>query len=280
MLRKLFRYEFAASARSFLLAYAALLVLSALFPVSLRVLSGSDGIAAFLATSALVLLYIAVVTIIGVLTLAQIIGRFNSNLLGSQGYLMHTLPVTPVQHILAKLLAALAQGVLSVIAGGASLVILSFCFGGSEFFTEAWEALMYYAHCVIGEFNAAYDMPFAVYAVMLVLLVVTEAIVLILSIYASLSMGQLINRHRILLSVGVFIGFRIVMSIITDLLSSAFGLVESSLGSVFVPIVSILVGFDFNAVRWVLLSLAEQLIFAGVFFLLTSFLLKKHLNLE
>ena len=43
----------------------------------------------------------------------QILQRFYKNLLSGEGYLMHTLPVRPWQHIASKLIAAVVWTVLS-----------------------------------------------------------------------------------------------------------------------------------------------------------------------
>ena len=104
MLTKLLKYEFKATGRVYgglylaILAAAALLGLSFRFPI-------------FLVHTApiavLMIIYLALVVAIVVMTVFTIVQRFTRNLLGREGYLMHTLPVSSVQLILSKLISSM-----------------------------------------------------------------------------------------------------------------------------------------------------------------------------
>jgi len=69
----------------------------------------------------LMAIYVAAIAVIVILTIVIIILRFYRNLLGDEGYLMMTLPVTREQHILAKLFTAVIWTVCTMV-----LVFFSF----------------------------------------------------------------------------------------------------------------------------------------------------------
>ena len=92
MLKNLLKYEFKATARTYGGRYLALLGVSVLFSLSLRggMRIESDLYASYIAVLSLV--YTAVLVGVVVSTVMTIVQRFSRNLLGREGYLMHTLP--------------------------------------------------------------------------------------------------------------------------------------------------------------------------------------------
>ena len=128
MLGKILKYELKASARIFLLMYAALLVLAAinavigilgeghrfdlstLGPTIYSIASGITMAMYFLAAAAVI-----------VITTVIIVLRFY-RMLGNEGYLWFTLPVTANQHILGKLIPALVWSLASCV-----VILISFC---------------------------------------------------------------------------------------------------------------------------------------------------------
>ena len=97
MLKKLLKHEFRATARTYGGLYLALLAVSVLFGASIRGWNGTNSDAYSTAVGLLSLAYTAVLIGTAVVTVMTIVRRFYSNLLGREGYLMHTLPVTETQ---------------------------------------------------------------------------------------------------------------------------------------------------------------------------------------
>ena len=131
MLTKLLKYEYRATAIYFLPIYAAILVVSVM-TYGLRILRESlhdyssaliaQGLFTFSSIYALLAFGLAVTTFV------VIIIRFYKNLLGNEGYLMFTLPVSVEQNILAKLIPAMTWFLGSCVLG--VLTILPVLFGG------------------------------------------------------------------------------------------------------------------------------------------------------
>ena len=125
MLKKLLKHEFRATARTYGGLYLALLAVSVLFGASIRGWNGTNSDAYSTAVGLLSLAYTAVLIGTAVVTVMTIVRRFYSNLLGREGYLMHTLPVTEAQLVGAKLISGTVWSVCSIFAAGLSFGILA-----------------------------------------------------------------------------------------------------------------------------------------------------------
>ena len=103
MLTKLLKYEFKATARTYGGIYLALLAAAGLIGFSLR----GDRVAAQSHVFEIgVTIYSLLVMALVIVTIVTVIQRFTKNLLGREGYLMHTLPVTEAQLVGSKLISS------------------------------------------------------------------------------------------------------------------------------------------------------------------------------
>lgn len=112
MLKKLLKHEFRATARIFAPVFGATLILSGISLIvvllgGILVLPGGTGLGSpifGLFSGILLLLTILALFALMVCAMLVTLQRFYKNLLGDEGYLMFSLPVTPAQHIAAKLI--------------------------------------------------------------------------------------------------------------------------------------------------------------------------------
>ena len=219
MTGKLMKYEIKSSMKLMAVIWAALIAASLLFSLSLHVLtdiaverpgggiSFAIGIFEFITG----LMYFAVFVALIVATLVIVIMRFYKGLLGDEGYLMHTLPVKPWQLITSKGIIAALIVMISVLVAFLSILVLAGV-SGHETIPEMFGAL-----------GAIWEEE-----PRMVLVIVEAIILLVLSvlksvyqIYAALAIGQLANKHRILLSLGAYIGISMIMSILFLLIVAA-----------------------------------------------------------
>ena len=219
MTGKLMKYEIKSSMKLMAVIWAALIAASLLFSLSLHVLtdiaverpgggiSFAIGIFEFITG----LMYFAVFVALIVATLVIVIMRFYKGLLGDEGYLMHTLPVNPWQLITSKGIIAALIVMISVLVAFLSILVLAGV-SGLETIPEMFGAL-----------GAIWEEE-----PRMVLVIVEAIILLVLSvlksvyqIYAALAIGQLANKHRILLSLGAYIGISMIMSILFLLIVAA-----------------------------------------------------------
>ena len=101
MLRKLLKYEFMSTARVFGLCYIGVLVAALLMRIFGDIAytqNLQNGTGIFNVTEILTMtstgFYFLMIAAVCVLTFVLILQRFWKNLMGSEGYLMHTLPVS------------------------------------------------------------------------------------------------------------------------------------------------------------------------------------------
>lgn len=214
MTGRLIKYELRSSIKLMGVIWAALIVTSFLFSISSNFMGNimrSSSIASTLINlfqGITGMLYIAVFIATAAASVVIIIMRFYKGLLSDEGYLMHTLPVKPWQLITAKGVSALIIVCASVIVSILSIMILAgtgsigaiveFCDLIREMFREEPKVIL-----VAAEF---------------LVLAILSLLKSIYQIYASLSIGQLAGKHRILLSLGAYVGINIVITVLAVLI--------------------------------------------------------------
>ena len=104
---KLLKYEWKACARTCLPLYGVLILMSLISRI-LYVIPKNASLD-FMLPAIGSMLYMGVMMAAFVVTAVILIQRFYKNLLGSEGYLMFTLPVTVSQHLLSKTIIAVVM---------------------------------------------------------------------------------------------------------------------------------------------------------------------------
>ena len=215
MLGKLLKYEFKATARIFLLMYVALLALAllnaAVIPFNGRAFFSfmdvfGDTIHAF-ALSLSAFLYILVATGVIIITFVIIVVRFY-RMLGNEGYLWFTLPVTANQHLLSKLIAAFVWSIASSIAIIISVLVLMLPTGylnELHRIPELWSQLVSYG------FNPGLWLGCAV------LLLFASWLCSTLQFYAAISIGPNLVKSRFGGSVLAYIMLYVAVQILTTI---------------------------------------------------------------
>ena len=269
MLGKLLKYELKASSRTLLPLYAGILILSLVCGLFLATQANN-----FMASNKmniffgiLYLLLFALLVAMGVLTVVSIVQRFYKNLLGDEGFLMFTLPVSSITLLSSKLLAAMIWTLASSIVGVLSFILTMFVpvllvgnIDWNDIFYvlgEAWDSLMAYPS--IGTFI------FQIFLGCFFSIIVTT-----LMAYLAMMIGQLqtFTRHQIIVS---FISF--------FLIGWAFSTIYSLL-----PFNNLMFNFDYldsleslTAAFWI--PLLESVVQAVILFFGTNWLMRNKLNL-
>ncbi|MDF2820821.1 MAG: putative transporter, peremase protein [Clostridiales bacterium] len=135
MFGKLVKLEFKETAKTMLLAYIFLAILGLLaYGLSFTNISAATGI--------LVFLFVFSAVVIGIVTGLLMALRFNKTMFSSQGYLTHTLPVTPTQLYLSKILVAFFWNVVSFFAAVLSVfAVLKISGAWDEFILEIMDEI-------------------------------------------------------------------------------------------------------------------------------------------
>jgi len=261
MLAKLMKYELKATARWFLPLYAAVLFLAALnrFLFGNPNYAGGNLTVIQIASHISMVLYIIVVIGIMAVTLVVSIQRFYKNLLGDEGYLMFTLPVSTWKHILNKLLIAMLWNLLSGLIATFSIVIMV----RSADLPELAEF-----------YNEIYKYMGTVGLVTIPVMTLVSIAFSILQIYAAIALGHLFGKHRLLASFGMYLAINTVFQFIAILLLPIFA-------KVFLESFSADLIVIFSKINTILVVITAVMIAASAAcFVLTNILLKKRLNLE
>ena len=205
MLGTLLKYEFKAVGRLLLPLYGAWLIAAVMLGLSV----GNDG--TFGGSTLMIIisgiLYGTFAMVAVVLTCILLIQRFYKNLLGNEGYLMFTLPVSTGQHLVNKVISGAVWGTAGIIVAILSGLLIAGCVEGFG--------------TVFRNFNfMAIDVP-QQDKINIILIIVEILIVILLAfavtaakVYAAIAAGHQWSNHRVLGAIAAFIGFGIIESVI------------------------------------------------------------------
>ena len=202
MFGKLMKYEMKSYLKIFLPFWIGLAVLSVLNGFTIRIMD-SDRFDLGVITGFLTLsLYGVCIIAVAVISYIFVILRYWKGLLGREGYLMFTLPVSRDSLLSAKLLCAVCVKVVSFIVTGISVLLTVSLAGGKE---TSDAILNGFAELIrgIGSDGEA-SVLLVVQGVFLGLFSVAKGI---LKLYAAMSIGHLARKNKGLCAFAVYIGF-------------------------------------------------------------------------
>lgn len=270
MLKQLLKYEFKATGRTYGGLYLALVALAVLSGFSLRS-SSKDNFA-----SLLLFAYMVVAVAVAVVSVMTIVTRFTRNLLGREGYLMHTLPVTESQLILSKLISSvvwmLCSSIVGIFSFAVMLLALSLNSAALQQLPELWQK-------VVEIFREIFRMTCSSGWLWLIFETLNGLVTLvssILCIYAACMIGHQFKKHMVPAGILAFFLLSFLQNWLSSGVSSADMLQavsDPTLGGVDVSIAA-------PSAFTTLFGLAVSIAFAAGYFLLTRWLMEHKLNLE
>lgn len=219
MLGKLLKYEMKASARTLLPLYLGTLIVAVICAVQAAMMVGTGNVNggwwiegpldSGVITGFIFLLFFALCVAIMVLTAMIAIQRFNKSLIGDEGYLMFTLPVTHTQLLNSKLIASLLWVVVgTIVMGLASLIIFMPVFLAVPDMDWAyfWNEVQY----MLSQYNPFSQIALSVVAGLLTI------VATILTVYLSIMIGQMeqCSKYRVAVSVVMFFVINWLFSLI------------------------------------------------------------------
>ena len=250
MLRKLLKHEFRATGRIMLPMYLILLVTAVGSNLAGRgMLDGRYHI--------LNILGVLIVTAFGIaicgallMSFVLMIQRFYKNLLQDEGYLMFTLPASVHQHIWSKLIVSSVWFIVTVLAIIAASLVVAYQGG---FLRELLDFLRYFLEG-LRKLEVSEAFNGTIYLAEFAVLMFLSLVAFSLQFYAALAAGHSQANHKLLWSVVWFFGIQFALQFAGSLL-----IIGSNELDVFNGCV---------------------IIYGAIFYAITTFFLKKHLNLE
>ena len=220
MLKKLLKYDWKSVSLLLLILHGILLVYTLIGRLGIAFgLSGAGdtmvssvttmyGIAAGLYIFVYVLFIFAIV----VATYVYLAIRFQKNLFSDEGYLTHTLPVSPTKLIWSKMLVAWAWIAIDLVCVIVSVFLL-------VLFKETSESIGDLFHEFIAIFTGGYGTQNQIFMIILLLSMIAQ----LFGFYTTLALfsmclGSLFKTHKILGAIVTFFGINTIFSLISTIL--------------------------------------------------------------
>ncbi|MDY5611623.1 hypothetical protein [Dysosmobacter sp.] len=274
MLRKLMKHEFRATGRIMLPLFLILLVTSVGANFSVRGMLETEN--RFLNVLGVLLVMAFAIAIIGVCVMSMVVmvQRFYKNLLQDEGYVMMTLPVSVHQHIWSKLIVSAVWFALTLVVICLACLIMAFdvdlvhqiAGGFSELFQEIYR-----------NFTAYYAINGTAIVAEFLVMCFVGCYAMCLQFYAALAIGHSCPNHKMAWSVLWFFIIQFVMQFLGGM---GIVLLDESW------IHHLLLGWTDNisAMASVHLGMVTMILgevaVGAIFYVLTTWFLKKRLNLE
>ena len=269
MLGKLLKHEFTATGRLMLPVLGVLAGLIVLANISVRVMERDvGGLLTILAMLVLIAAFIAVI-LAELLPIIVMVLRFYRNLLGNEGYLMHTLPVNVHELIWSKLIVSLVW-ILATNLAIFLLGALSVLFQSGTSLAELFQAFPSLSELrdMLPEIRNVDIWTFLVEMVTGILL---AGMITCLHFYAAMSLGHMFSKDKVLFSILFFIGIDVAFNILSTILGLSGVYYINGLTSFAAAINTIL-----STIGLALLALAIR---GAILYVLTVLGLRKGLNL-
>lgn len=206
MLGKLMKYELKSSARTLCPLYLGFLIIALICGIQMRVLAKRPSemffmpdvsdVERYILTFSMILLAVLCVAIM-VLTVVVIIQRFNKSLIGDEGYLMFTLPVSHTQLLCSKLFAGVIWIVAGALVMGLSGLFIGLMLTSVTDILEFWNM---YVPIDFWEYVHLADIAAGLLSGL------AEVIAFILTVYLSIMIAQTerFNNHRVAIAVVIY----------------------------------------------------------------------------
>lgn len=268
MLGKLIKYEFKSTAKWFLPLYAFTLIMAPLtrLLISSPIFENSylHGISTLFAT-----LYGLSIFAIAVITFFLIVFRFYKSMATEEGYLTHTLPVTPTTLITSKLISSVLWTILAVIVAVLSLVILFFQPTDFQLLIHAFSSDM---KLVMEEFQKQ-NISLTLLIIEIFVGMILGLCYYILKVYAAIAIGQLFNVQKLLASFAAYFILGFVPQVLM-LISFAIPFLSNQKMFENPENIGDLVNFV------MLFGIGFESILIAIYFFIANYIFKHKLNLE
>lgn len=290
MLGKLFKNEFAKTWKIAVLGYGCSVGMSILLAILINIenainhnLSGTNTAVFVYKVIINVFLAVGVISliIIPVGFLVYLCIHFFKTMYSSQGYLTHTLPVSPVSTFNVKLLVSVIWMLGSVLVSLLSALGLATARSGIKFsdlfnagfmealrlgITEINKAILPITGATVGSLSGTIAISYVI-----------GVFEWFLFVYAALSIGQLSANHKIGVSVAVGFGMNFVKKLLSGVLIILVGVRAVNYSDLMINMYGGSASF-FNGVMWT--SIGYSLTFCIIEYVVSVLIIRKHINLQ
>ncbi len=268
MLIKLMKHEFRATGRIMLPLYLVLLATAVGANISTRGLLETHYWFLNLLGGLLVMAFSFAIFGVCLMSVVVMVQRFGKNLLGDEGYVMLTLPASIHQQLWSKLIVSAVWFALTLVAVGVAGLVMAYDVGLVSQFFRALSELFRDITLELGLNGAAL-------AGELLLLCFMGCCALCLQFYAALAAGHGFANHKGLWSVVFFFGIQFAVQMLA---AAALQILDMTGILHMLPDWSVEGMVGMHLVMWTMI--VAVVIYGAIFYGITAYCLKKHLNLE
>lgn len=269
MLRKLIKYEFIATGRIMLPMYLVLLLSAVGANLSARGMLDNQSSVLETLGALLAMAFGIAVTGVFILVFMMMIQRFYKNLLQDEGYLMLTLPVSIHQHIWAKLFVSAVWFIATVLAVTLASMVVAYDIRVLREVPSIF--IMFFRGLRL--LTPSEILNGTAYLIEMCVLCFLMLMAFCLQFYAALAVGHSFSSHKMAASIACFFAFMFAVMFIIPTLFMAMDALQIPLPRLNLdPPAAIHLGL--------LIMNGFVLIYGAVFYAITTFFLKRRLNLE
>ena len=274
MLRKLLKHEFRATGRIMLPLYLILLATAIGANFSTRGLLETDYQVLDLLGGLLVVAFGVAIVAVCVMSMVVMVQRFYKNLLQDEGYVMMTLPVSVHQHIWSKLIVSAVWFALTIVVVCLACFIMAFDVGFVHQIAAGFRELF---QEICRNLSAYYAINGTAVIVEFLVICFVGCCAMCLQFYAALAIGHSRPNHKMAWSVLWFFIIQFVMQFLGGM--GIMLLDESWFHHLLLGWTDNISGVASLHLGMVTVILGE-VVYGAIFYFLTTYFLKKRLNLE
>ena len=271
MLRKLMKHEFRATGRVMLPLYAVLLLSAVGANLSTRGLLETDLWFLNFLGGALVTAFAVAMFAVCIVSFVLMVQRFQRNLLGDEGYLTLTLPVSIHKQVWAKLIVSAVWFALTLIVVFAACLIMAYDVGLIHQLVRGFEMVLE----ELARSPYAFDVP--AFCLELLAVCFLGSCVMCLQFYAAMAAGHGFANHKKLWTVVLFFALWFVMWWAVAGVVSLFDFMGWDY-----MLAQLTDSWDVNAAMHfsMVISAVMEVLYGSVAYVITVLCLKRRLNLE
>ena len=267
MLAKLFKHEMVALGRQLLPMYGILILITCINKLGMLIdidMMYFNTLRVMFATA-----YVLGIVALFFACWIIIILRFYKSLLSSEGYLSFTLPVSANGHIFVKLVAAVIMAIVSAAVAILSIFILG---AGTSTLNTNLDKIAYTFKQLFEIFGG----NFILYIIEIIIVILVTIVQSFLMFYASMALGQLFGKNRVL---GAFVSYFVIYLILQIITTAIFTIIYFVSPNFLTLRLSFQQGVMVTHIA--LLSITVfYCILSLIYYLITRFVLTRKLNLE
>ena len=268
MLGKLMKYELRATSRTMLPLLLLTLLLSVFVRIAVAVMPRTDAPIIGMLYGLLITAFVVALIGCAVFSVVLMVVRFHKNLMTDEGYLMFTLPVSVHQLLWSKLLVSMLWFIAVFCVDALALVLTVYEDG-------MFAGLPEFVRTLFDSVNREYMVNGALYMLELLGVLLVSMVTACLMFYAPIAIGNSFATHKTLLSVVFYFVIQTILQIL-----SVFG-ISAAVRFISPVAESAIVNGSIKTAHLLLCStLGYTLVVGAVLYVLTWFMLRKHLNLQ